>query len=167
MRVYQKVSRSSICRVSLCAAMFLTMTASYGQYAPAVPVTNGLLGYWSTNGGAVVHIDHCGSDVCMTVVTISEKAPGVIDARNPDPALRRRPVCKMEIGSGFELKDADHGEKGRIYDPESGKTYKASISSDGNTLSLRGYIGFKALGRTQTWKRTSADSATCVGTTHR
>lgn len=137
------------------------------QYAPAVPPAEGVLGYWSTNGGAVLHIDHCGANVCITVVTISQKAPGLVDGRNPDPALRTRPVCKMDIGTGFELKDADHGEHGKIYDPESGKTYKAVISSDGNTLNLRGYIGFKLLGQSQTWKRTSADAATCVGTTHR
>lgn len=149
------------------AGLGLTVAAGHGQYAPATAPANGLLGYWSTNGGAVLHIDNCGPDVCIKVVTISQKAPGVIDARNPDPALRSRPVCKMDIGTGFELKDADHGEKGRIYDPESGKTYKASMSSDGNTLSLRGYVGFKVIGRSQTWQRTSADSATCVGTTHR
>ena len=70
-------------------------------------------------------------------------------------------------GTGFKLKDADHGVNGRIYDPETGKTYKSEMSSEGNTLSLRGYIGFKALGRSETWKRTSAESATCVGTTQR
>ena len=139
----------------------------YAQYAPSVARANGVLGYWSTNGGAVLHIDHCETGVCITVVTISQKAPGVIDGHNPDPALRSRPVCKMDIGSGFELKGANHGDKGRIYDPESGKTYKAAMTSDGNTLTLRGYIGFKALGQNQTWKRTSADSATCIGTTHR
>ena len=58
-------------------------------------------------------------------------------------------------------------KNGKIYDPETGKTYKAVISSTGNTLSVRGYIGFKALGRSETWKRTSAEYATCVGTTHR
>lgn len=73
----------------------------------------------------------------------------------------------MDIGTDFKLKDADHGENGRIYDPATGKTYKSSISSDGNTLSVRGDIGIKAIGRSETWKRTSADVATCVGTTHR
>ncbi len=157
-----KLMHLALCTGALCSA-----TAGVAQYAPAVPVTNGLLGYWSTDGRAVLHIDDCGADVCITVVTISQKAPGVIDGRNPDLSLRTRPVCRMNIGSGFELKDDDHAEKGRIYDPEAGKTYKASMSSDGNTLHLRGYIGFKALGQTQSWHRTSADSATCVGITHR
>lgn len=152
--------------LALLAAVCLVASAD-AQYAPAVPEANGVLGYWSTNAGSVLHIDHCGADVCMTIVTISQKAPGVVDGHNPDPALRERPVCKMVIGTGFTLKDADHGENGRIYDPESGKTYKSVIASDGNMLSVRGYIGVKALGRSQTWKRTSIRSATCVGTSHR
>ncbi len=139
----------------------------HAQYAPSVPPADGVLGYWSTDAGSVLHIDHCGSNVCITIVTISKKAPGVIDERNPDPSLRSRPVCKIDIGTGFTLKDADHAENGKVYDPESGKTYKSVISSEGNTLHLRGYIGFKALGRTETWTRTSAQYATCVGTTHR
>ena len=154
-------------RFALLAVLSFLATAIHAQYAPAVAPTKGLLGYWSTDGGAVLHIDHCGTGVCITVVTISQKAPGVIDGRNPDPVLRSRPICKMEIGSDFQLKDMEHGEKGRIYDPESGKTYKAVMVSDANTLTLRGYVGFKALGRSQMWRRTSADSATCIGTAHR
>lgn len=140
---------------------------SHAQYAPAGPSAEGVLGYWSTDAGSVLQIHPCGTAVCITIQTISQKAPGVVDGHNPDAALRTRPVCKLDIGTGFKLKDPDHAEDGRIYDPETGKTYKSVISSDGDELSLRGYIGFKALGRTETWKRTSAKYATCVGTTHR
>ena len=154
-------------RLVLSAALSCATLVVHAQYAASVPPQDGVLGYWSTDAGSVLHVDHCDVNVCMTIVTISQKAPGVIDARNPDPSLRTRPICKMDIGTGFRLKDANHAENGRIYDPESGKTYKAELSSDGNTLNLRGYVGFKALGRSQSWKRTSAESATCIGTTHR
>ena len=162
-----EIARRKMTYLALLAGVFFVPVVGHAQYAATVPPAEGLLGYWSTNGGAVLHIDACGSGVCITVVTISQKAPGVVDGHNPDPALRTRPVCKMEIGSGFDLKDANHGEHGRIYDPESGKTYKAAIVSNGNNLSLRGYVGVKALGRNQSWQRTSAESATCVGTTYR
>ncbi len=100
-------------------------------------------------------------------MTISQKAPGVVDARNPDTALRSRPVCHLDIGTELKLTDPNHAEGGKIYDPEAGKTYRSSISSRGNVLTVRGYIGIKAFGRSETWKRTTADSATCVGVTHR
>ena len=153
--------------VALFTALTLGAASLHAQYAPSMPPLEGVLGYWSTNAGSVLHIDHCGERVCITIETISQKAPGVIDGHNPDPTLRTRAICKMDIGTEFKLKDADHAVDGRIYDPESGKTYKSVISSDGNTLSVRGYVGIKALGRSQTWKRTSAQYATCVGTTHR
>ncbi len=48
----------------------------------------------------------------------------------------------------------DYWSYGQIMDPASGKTYKASVWLDGNDkLSVRGYIGFSLLGRTQTWHR--------------
>ena len=143
------------------------VVTAQAQYAPSVPPAEGILGYWSTDAGSVVLAARCGPTVCLTVETISKKAPGVIDERNPDATLRSRPICKLTIGTGFNLKDPDHGEDGRIYDPESGKTYKAAMSSEGNALHLRGYVGFKAFGRSETWMRTSAASATCVGTSHR
>lgn len=42
---------------------------------------------------------------------------------------------------------------GNVLDPVDGKVYDAKISlaSDGKSLSLRGYIGFSLLGRSQTW----------------
>ncbi len=153
--------------IVLSAAVSLVTAIAHAQYAPAVPPTSGVLGYWSTNAGSVLRAENCGAYVCIKIMTISQKAPGVIDGHNPDPALRTRPVCKMDIGTNFKLQDADHGEDGRIYDPASGKTYKSAITSTGNTLSVRGYIGFKAIGRSETWKRTSAEYATCVGTSHR
>ena len=154
-------------RSLLVAILAIAALSASAQYAPSAPPSEGVLGYWSTDAGSVLHVETCGARVCITILTISQKAPGVIDGHNPDPALRTQPICKLQMGTGFELKDADHADKGRIYDPATGKTYKSAITSDGNTLNVRGYIGVKALGRSETWKRTSADYATCVGTTHR
>lgn len=42
---------------------------------------------------------------------------------------------------------------GKITDPVNGKTYSLSATLNGNTLRLRGYLGTRALGRTQTWQR--------------
>ena len=155
---------------ALSAAAALTLSLALplsAQYAPSVPPAEGVQGYWSTDAGSVLQVHECGANLCITIVTISQRAPGVIDARNPDASLRSRPVCKLDIGTDFVLKDPDHAESGKIYDPESGKTYKSVMSSENNMLHLRGYIGFKALGRSQTWHRTSSTYATCVGTTHR
>jgi len=49
---------------------------------------------------------------------------------------------------------------GQILDPHNGKIYrcKITISPDGKTLTVRGYIGISLLGRSQTWYRARAHS---------
>ncbi len=44
---------------------------------------------------------------------------------------------------------------GKVLDPLSGKIYssKAKLSNDGRRLTMRGYVGVSALGRSQTWLR--------------
>lgn len=42
---------------------------------------------------------------------------------------------------------------GTILDPKNNKHYKVKITDNGNTLTVRGYIGVSLLGRNQTWQR--------------
>lgn len=44
---------------------------------------------------------------------------------------------------------------GYILDPKNGKIYrcKVTVSSNGKKLTVRGYVGFSMLGRSQTWYR--------------
>jgi uncharacterized protein (DUF2147 family) len=76
------------------------------------------------------------------------------DDLNPDPALRGRPLQGLTIMSGFRYDADGRWVDGRIYDPNSGKTYKGTIQQvDADTLKLRGYVGISLFGRTETWTR--------------
>ena len=45
----------------------------------------------------------------------------------------------------------DYFSYGTITDPAGGKQYKCNITRVGDTLEVRGYVGFSLLGRTQIW----------------
>jgi uncharacterized protein (DUF2147 family) len=76
------------------------------------------------------------------------------DEKNPDPALRDRPLTGLELFDGFSWDGDDRWTGGTIYDPNSGKTYRCIITwVDQDTLKVRGYIGVPMLGRTETWTR--------------
>jgi uncharacterized protein (DUF2147 family) len=76
------------------------------------------------------------------------------DDLNPDPTLRSRPLKGLTVMSGFRYDSNGRWVNGRIYDPNSGKTYKGTIEQlDANTLKLRGYVGISLFGRTEIWVR--------------
>jgi len=82
-------------------------------------------------------------------------------AKLPDPPCDKcegdkkdKPIVGMTILSGLK-KNGDEYSGGTILDPGNGKTYKCKIkvAEDGNSLEVRGFIGFSLLGRTQVWVR--------------
>ena len=78
-----------------------------------------------------------------------------VDTENPDANLRNRPLLNMQILEGFSYNQRrKEWSGGTIYDPKNGRTYKAFMKlDDNNTMSLRGYVGVRLLGRTSTWTR--------------
>jgi uncharacterized protein (DUF2147 family) len=80
-----------------------------------------------------------------------------VDKNNPDEALRSVPLRGYRLLKDFTFAGGEEWTDGSIYDPENGSTYSCVITlKDANTLDIRGYIGVKALGRTDVWKRLQA-----------
>lgn len=63
-----------------------------------------------------------------------------------------KPILGMEIIRGLK-KDDNEFTGGTITDPKTGKTYKCTITREGDQLNVRGYIGLSLIGRTQTWQK--------------
>lgn len=139
----------------LCILIFLA-AAAFAQ-----PQGTPLLGDWMEPGGSIVRIERCGANLCMTLRALSPNAPATTDVHNPDPSLRTRALCDLQIGSGFRIDDAAHASQGQLYDPRSGNTYRGKMALEGGVLKLRGYIGISLLGRTETWRRVKTPAAPC------
>lgn len=78
--------------------------------------------------------------------------------RHTQPRYGTAHPFAVRSGNRQELQQTSpgHAEGGTLYDPKSGKTYRGEMTASGNALALRGYIGLKVFGRTETWTRTQA-----------
>ena len=80
--------------------------------------------------------------------------PSRLDVENPDPALRDRELYGLQILLGFRQETENRWGGGRIYDPNTGNTYRGTLTLvDPHTLKLRGFIGFSLFGRSEIWTR--------------
>ncbi len=110
------------------------------------------------DGGAPVR---CGAVVWLQSPTDSQGVP-VKDIANADPGLRRRPVCGLQVVSGFI--PSDSGEwRGQIYDIDTGQirrgelkleSYSLRIGFDPETSDTQGIAG-------QVWARMPRPFARC------
>jgi uncharacterized protein (DUF2147 family) len=119
-------------------------------------------GYWQEPSGAVIQIAQCTEGLCLKIVALSPSDHPHTDVHNPNEKLRGRPLCGLRVGQDFTQTDSQHADGGHVYDPKSGRTYSGSMTAQGDTLKLRGYLGIELLGRTETWTRVGQGHAACV-----
>jgi len=116
-------------------------------------------GLWKTAvAGGLIRIEHCGEDICGRSVSSKELLvhPDQTDIRNPDPALRGRPIKGLLV---LELRPRgpDSWGDGWIYDPRHGATYHGSAKlDDPGRLRVTGCV-VAPLCQSQTWLRADGD----------
>jgi uncharacterized protein (DUF2147 family) len=137
-------------RALLIVFFMLQASTLLGDIASA---PSGVLGYWERPTKAVLRFYPCGHEVCGMIVRLSPTSGRKTDSRNPDASLRSRPLCGLNIGTGFQQADANHLVGGRLYDPVSGKTYSGMATSEGDEVKLRGYVGISWFGKSEVWHR--------------
>jgi uncharacterized protein (DUF2147 family) len=118
------------------------------------------LGIWTNaEKKATFEIYKCGDKLCGKIVSLAvpnDPATGKpkTDTPNPDPKLRSRPRLGMVFMQDFSYDDDNKWDNGKIYDPESGKTYSCYMKMESaNSMEVKGYIGFSLIGKSQTWTR--------------
>ena len=75
------------------------------------------------------------------------------DAKNSTPELRQRTWIDMVILSGLKYDGNNKWVGGTIYDPNSGKTFSASVSLQEDKITVRGYWGIELIGKSMYFNR--------------
>jgi uncharacterized protein (DUF2147 family) len=119
-----------------------------------------IAGDWATQGYAArVRIASCVANetlLCGTITWLWEpidaNGAAMVDINNPSPELRKHPLVGLSMLKDFHVRDAMHWAGGTIYDPESGRTYKASLTLKSvDVLEVEGCVLFVC--RKQVWRR--------------
>jgi len=139
----------SLKSIATCVLLCATVTM-------AGPRPNSLLGrYWLPQKDGQLEI-YLKSDTYFGRV-IAYDVAGQLDAKNPDPQQRSRPILGVDLLPEFRFDETtSRWTGGTIYDAKSGKTYKCRLwfeDDDPGVLWARGYIGISILGRTERFER--------------
>jgi uncharacterized protein (DUF2147 family) len=140
------------------------------EAATAATGADRIVGTWVTDGGgSKIEISkkeekYFGKIVWLKEPNTAEGKPK-LDEKNPDEAHKKDPILGLELLRDFTFDGTAAWTGGKIYDPESGSTYKCTIKfNDEGKLDVRGYVGVPAFGRSTVWTRADAatDSATAA-----
>ncbi|MFN9032594.1 MAG: DUF2147 domain-containing protein [Alphaproteobacteria bacterium] len=136
-------------RTAFIASIALALSAS-AAFASTSPV-----GVWYTQDKqGKVRIAPCGDKLCGVIISGRGKdgkpASDARDDANPNPALRSRPILGLQILRDFKPTGPGRWGGGKIYDPNTGRTYDSKLSlSNGGVLKVEGCV--TVICQSQTW----------------
>ena len=104
---------------------------------------------------AVMQLTENGGKVTGKILKVLDKEKADALCAKCPGSLKNKPVEGLQILSGFKADGNNQWSDGKLVDPESGKTYsgKLTLSDNGQSLKLRGFVGTPVFGRSQTWQR--------------
>lgn len=135
----------------LCAALYRRSAASDGAAE----------GVWMIEDDVAIVVTPCGQGaLCGRIAWLrtprDDAGHAKQDDRNPDGALRRRPLCGLTVLSGLLPVPDEPGKwnGGSFYDPRDGQSYGLTATlTSADVLVVRVYIGMPFLGSNQTMLR--------------
>jgi uncharacterized protein (DUF2147 family) len=111
-------------------------------------------GVWLIDNEVAVQVFDCSNLLCGRVLWLSiprdPQGRLVLDKKNPDPALRQRPLCGLTIFWGLRPAGPDRWTDGWFYNPDDGQTYNISAElKSADTIEARVYSGDPLYGQTK------------------
>ncbi len=162
--------RGPLCGAVVMAVVFAVIAAPYLARA-SEPDPSGVLGNWMAKSEKIaIEIYRCEKYLCGKIIWVIKpyRNNGEFkrDKHNPDPALRQRGYCGIEVVRGLRGKNDRVWRGGKIYDPKRGNTFDLDIAlRDDGRLELRAYLGFRFLGKSEIWTRPEPNQTlACVPT---
>jgi uncharacterized protein (DUF2147 family) len=120
--------------------------------------TGDVSGVWIDHTGqGAVEIAQCGNRVCGRVVWL----------KNPEHRSRSgKRICGAQVLGDLRKEGGNLWDSGWIYNPEDEERFSAYLKlANADTLMVTGYLGFKLLGETFTWKRATTSLEHCARST--
>ncbi|MFK7859691.1 MAG: DUF2147 domain-containing protein [Granulosicoccus sp.] len=144
----------------VCLLISSVLMSGFSLTAPAIALASTQAkdyqfdGYWTTSKlTSIVEINRCEDSLCAEIAWMWDVAVGgreMMDIKNSAQAKQKMPLVGLQLFSKFR-KDGDKW-RGRIYNPEDGRTYRAVVSVHStNILRLKGCWGPFCL--TRYWHR--------------
>lgn len=104
---------------------------------------------------AIVQLTESNGQVSGKIIKVLDPAKADENCTKCPGELKNKPVQGLKFLTGMKAKSDNQWSGGKLVDPETGKVYsgKITLSDNGQSLKLRGYVGSPIFGRSQTWKR--------------
>lgn len=133
----------------------------------AVQAGEKLDGFWMDSDGEVIlEFGPCGDSRCGKVAWLKKPLgpDGLLlrDYRNADPNLKSRPVCGLEVVTGFKKQTDGAWGGGTVYVSDWGTSYSgfAEVLSP-TSVKVTGYVGLPIFGASEVWTKVSSPFERC------
>jgi uncharacterized protein (DUF2147 family) len=150
---------------ALRVAIFLVSWIIYS--AGSTLAAEALDGFWKDSDGEVIlEIKACGAARCGRVAWLKKPfgPDGKLlrDYRNPDPELRDRLVCGLEVVSGFKKQTDGTWGDGTVYVSDEGMSFSGFAEILSSTqVRVTGYLGISIFGSSEVWTKVSRPQGYC------
>ena len=155
----------------VCLLVGSVLVCAFSAAALADGAEHKIQGLWVDNKDPsrqkfAVMVENCGSKLCGSLywlkMPLSSNGLPKRDKHNPNEALRDRPLCGLQILTGFQPANDALWQDGEIYNPDDGLFFSSTMKlSPEGVLNIRGYVGISLFGKTLEWVRPTEEISRC------